>query len=176
VTIPRSWIDQIYGSQALLAHVETIIGWEQDGELFTLATVPRSFEPVILTLEKQDGSLRFELAGAASQVRNWTKTQRDHWKALPAEFSRAEGDEIVGHSTLDRLIRKGVTAGMLKQDNDTKRYTKVGTKDALIHETDGIISDNKQLIDGTASGTSGDVMGRLPVSQVPEQSQLEYLN
>lgn len=46
---PRDWVERAFGSQALLAHVETIIGLEQDGDRhYTLATVPRSYEPMIL--------------------------------------------------------------------------------------------------------------------------------
>src|SRR5262249_27022323 len=37
---PRSWIEQIYGSQAFLAHADTIWGLEEDGDGYIFATVP----------------------------------------------------------------------------------------------------------------------------------------
>ncbi len=122
---PRDWVERAFGSQALLAHVETIIGLEQDEDRhYTLATVPRSYEPMILALEKQPGSERYAMASPTDQLGTWTAKQRAHWEELPAEFSWTEGTARVGNSTLDRIVRRAVP-NLLVQDSTTKRYRKV---------------------------------------------------
>lgn len=122
---PRDWAERAFGSQALLAHVETIIGLEQDEDRhYTLATVPRSYEPMILALEKQPGSERYAVAGPADQLATWPAKQRHHWEELPAEFSWTEGAAKVGNSTLDRVVRRAVPY-LLVQDPATKRYRKL---------------------------------------------------
>lgn len=122
---PRDWVERAFGSQALLAHVETIIGLEQDEDRhYTLATVPRSYEPMILALEKQPGSERYAVAGPADQLATWPAKQRHHWEELPAEFSWTEGAAKVGNSTLDRVVRRAVPY-LLVQDPATKRYRKL---------------------------------------------------
>jgi hypothetical protein len=69
---PREWIDRAFGSQALLAHVETIIGLEQEEDRrYTLATVPRSYEPIIWALEKETNSERFAVAKPGDQLETW---------------------------------------------------------------------------------------------------------
>jgi len=122
---PRDWIDRIYGSQALLAHVETIIGLEQDEDRhYTLATVPRSSEPIIWAIEKVSSSERFVLAKPSEQLSIWSNKLKDHWDNLPNEFSWTEGMAVVGNSTLDRIVRKA-TPLLLTQDPRTKLYHKV---------------------------------------------------
>jgi hypothetical protein len=171
---PREWMDKVHGSQALLAHVDIIIGFEQDvDDLFTLATVPRSASPITWALEKAPGSQRFVRAGNESQIKMWTKTQRDHWENLPAEFSRSQGEELMAHSTLDRIIRKAIAVGMLQQDSQTKRYKKVVIGETKFCGTSGISIDNKELITGTHSGTTLGRVGQLPIPAVPETSQRE---
>jgi hypothetical protein len=60
---PRDWVDRAFGSQALLAHVETIIGLEQDEDRqYTLATVPRSYEPLTWALEAHGMTLEQKLS------------------------------------------------------------------------------------------------------------------
>jgi len=122
---PREWIDRSFGSQALLAHVETIIGLEQGEERqYTLATVPRSYEPLIWALEKENGSERFAVAQPREQLTMWPTKLRQHWEELPQEFSWTVGKNIVGNSTLDRIIRKA-TPLLLTQDPKTKIFTKL---------------------------------------------------
>jgi hypothetical protein len=123
---PREWIERAFGSQALLAHVETILGLEQDKEdrRYTLATVPRSSEPLVWALEKAPNSERFLLSSGSDQLATWPPALRNHWVRLPDEFSWSEGMAIVGNSTVDRIIRRAKPAGLLTQHALTKRYRK----------------------------------------------------
>lgn len=126
-TDPRAWIDRVYGSQALLAHVETIWGLEQDkdGEGFTFGTVSRSEETIILGLEKEAASQRFRVSDTPVQVGRMSIALRNAWDLLPPEFSRSEGiAKGVANNTLDRLIRQCRVTGLLEQDSGTKRYKK----------------------------------------------------
>ena len=124
---PRSWIEKTFGSQALIAHVETIIGLERDGDgLYTLATVPRSSEPITWSLEKAIQSERFVLCEDAEQIKTWPPALQKGYAELPQDFSWTEGAAIVGNSTLDRIIRKAKPLGLIQQDPKTKRYNKVG--------------------------------------------------
>lgn len=124
---PRAWIEKTYGSQALIAHVETLIGLERDTEgLYTLATVPRSSEPIVWSLEKAAQSERFVLCGDDAQIKMWTHALQEGWKKLPQNFSWSEGTALVGNSTLDRVIRRAKPLGLITQDSATKRYKKAG--------------------------------------------------
>jgi AAA domain len=123
---PRTWIDKIYGSQALLGHAETIWGFEEDGDGYTFATVPRSHEPLILSLEKGPDSERF-LLSTNGEPNFKTENQRQIWLKLPQEFSWSEGVKVVGSkNTLDRIIRQAKAQGFLIQDPTTKRLRKLG--------------------------------------------------
>jgi putative DNA primase/helicase len=169
---PHEWIDKVHGSQALLAHVDIIVGFEQDGDdLFTLATVPRSYSPLTYALEKAPGSQRFVIAGNGAQMRTWSKTQKENWEKLPLDFSRSEGDELMNHSTLDRLIKKTMDLGMLEQDKLTKRYKKAEIGQGQKAGTSGIIIDNKEVNNGTNSGTGRDDVGHLASPISPSESQ-----
>ena len=122
---PRVWIEGAFGSQALIAHVETIIGLERDNdELYTLATVPRSSEPITWSLEKAPQSERFVLCGDDAQIKMWTPALQEGWKKLPQDFSWTDGTAIVSNSTLDRILRKARPLGLITQDSKTKRYKK----------------------------------------------------
>jgi hypothetical protein len=122
---PRTWVERTFGSQALLAHVETIIGLERDDDtMYTLATVPRSYEPIVWTLEKVAQSERFILAQASSQISRWSPALQEAWTKLPDEFSWTEGTRAVGNSRLDRLIRRAEPLGLIVQDPITRRYRK----------------------------------------------------
>jgi hypothetical protein len=122
---PRDWVERAFGSQALLAHVETIIGLEQDEDRrYTLATVPRSYEPIVWALEKEVESERFMLSGPTDQLATWPATLRQHWNELPNEFTWTEGMAKVGNSTLDRIIRRARPL-LLVQDPRTKQYRKL---------------------------------------------------
>jgi hypothetical protein len=59
---PLAWIELSFGSQALLAHVDTVMALEQDGDHYVLATVPRAHEPIVVSLEKQDPQCFFRKA------------------------------------------------------------------------------------------------------------------
>ena len=123
---PRSWIEQSYGSQALLAHVDTIIGLEQDSDHYTLATVPRSHEPKILHLEKQD-SQRFLLMSDDIFVFK-TAEQQAAWSRLPDEFGWREithHKQLVKNNLFRAVIGQALPRGLLEQDPKTKRYRKV---------------------------------------------------
>jgi hypothetical protein len=126
-TDPRAWIDKVYGSQALLAHVETIWGLEQDkdGEGLTFGTVSRSEETIILGLEKEAESQRFRVSDVPVQVSRMTVALRAAWELLPHDFSRSDGiAKGVANNTLDRLIRQCRVIGLLEQDGLSKRYKK----------------------------------------------------
>jgi hypothetical protein len=122
---PRSWIEQIYGSQALLGHVDNIWGLEQNEDGYTFATVSRSQEPLILTLGKEPESERFVL-NKESSCRFKTEKQLQAWNKLPSEFSWSEAVAIIGSSnTVDRVIRQAKSRRLLTQDSISKRYKKV---------------------------------------------------
>jgi len=126
-TDPRAWVDRVYGSQALLAHVESIWGLEQekDGEGFTFGTIARSEETIILGLEKEAASQRFQVSSVPVQVSRMPGALQTAWDRLPAEFSRSEGlAKGVANNTLDRLIRQCRVTGLLEQDSGSKRYKK----------------------------------------------------
>jgi hypothetical protein len=120
---PYSWIDQIYGSQALLGHVDSIWGLEKDGNGYVFATVSRSHPAVMLALEKQPTSERFLLS--PQQNLAFTSKQLAWWMRLPNDFSFTEAFKIIGSSnTADRVIRIALAHGLLTQDQVTKRYHK----------------------------------------------------
>jgi len=123
---PRSWIEQIYGSQALLAHVDSIWGIEEDNEGFVFATVARSHETVIEWLEKEPVSQR-SLLTESEAFGFKTEQQRKAWERLPREFNWREAKASAGVSfnMITTLIREGTKHGKLIQDSKTKRYRKV---------------------------------------------------
>ena len=122
---PRSWIEKAYGSQALLAHVDTIWGLEEDKDDYTFATVPRAQEPLMLTLEKQPGSERF-LPGPPDAISFRTPAQHQVWNKLPPEFGWRDVVKagIASNNTLNRVIRQAFAAGLLIQDPVTRWYCK----------------------------------------------------
>jgi AAA domain len=124
-TDQRAWIERVYGSQALLAHVETIWGLENDEKGYAFGTVSRSAESFVLGLEKQPDSQRFLMSPVPTQVAGMTSALRAAWNQLPQEFSRSEGIALeIPNNTLDRLIRYARPAGLLVQDPSTRRYRK----------------------------------------------------
>lgn len=121
---PRSWIEKVYGSQALLAHVDTIWGLEVEGDGYVFGTVPRSQETLVLALEKGPDSERFLLS--ETETLFLTPAQREAWGKLPNEFSWNNGLELVGaKSTLSRTIRQARIACLLERDQATGLYRKV---------------------------------------------------
>jgi hypothetical protein len=121
----RAWIEQVYGSQALLAHVETICGLEHDEAGYAFGTVSRSEDSFIIGLEREPGSQRFVVSPNSVQVAGMTPALRDAWNLLPPEFSRGEGIKLgIANNTLDRLIRQAKASGLLTQDPKTGRYKK----------------------------------------------------
>lgn len=127
---PRSWIEQVYGSQALLAHVDTIWGLEEDGDGYVFATVPRSQDPIILRFEKQPDSERF-LPSSTDVFAFKTPVQRDAWDRLPDEFGWREVTKKTGisNNVLDRVTRQARAAGLLIQDPVSKKFRKVKQRD-----------------------------------------------
>jgi AAA domain len=126
ITDPRAWIDKVYGSQALLGHVETIWGLEEnDDGRYTLATVPRSHSVLILRLEKEPDSERCVLSeGGEPHFR--TTDQSELWRKLPEEFSWKEAKEITkSGNTASRIIGQARQQGFLVQDPATKQFRKV---------------------------------------------------
>ncbi len=122
---PRAWIDRVYGSQALIAHVETIWGLEHDDDGYALGTVSRSEESFVLGLEKESDSQRFILSPTSIQVARMTKALREAWDKLPCEFSRGQGVALgIPNNNLDRMIRHARASGILVQDPRTKVYRK----------------------------------------------------
>jgi AAA domain-containing protein len=124
---PRAWIERVYGSQALLAHVETIWGLEHDEAGYAFGTVSRSEDSFVLALEKEPESQRFRISDTPVQVAGMTPALQEAWGRLPQEFSRSEGVALgIPNNTLDRLIRHAQPVGLLVQDGNTRRYRKVG--------------------------------------------------
>jgi hypothetical protein len=120
---PRSWVDKVYGSQALLAHVEAIWGMEKDDDGYTFATVPRSQAVLNLRLSKNAESEQFVFDGETRQ--ELTPAEQEAWKKLPNSFTWTEGLKSVSNSTLGRTVRKTRENGMLFQDPETKQYRKL---------------------------------------------------
>lgn len=123
---PRNWIEKTYGSQALLAHVDTIWGLEVEGDDgYTFATVPRANDPLMLRLEKRPESERF-LLGSSDVLIFKTQKQWEEWDKLPAEFGWRQAIEMgFSNNLLNAIIRQARAAGRLVQDSKTKRYRKV---------------------------------------------------
>jgi hypothetical protein len=122
---PKAWIDRVYGSQALIAHVETIWGLEHDDAGYALGTVSRSEESFVLGLEKEPDSQRFILSPTSVQVDRMTQALRTAWDKLPPEFSRGQGLALgIPNNNLDRMIRHTRATGILVQDQKTKVYRK----------------------------------------------------
>lgn len=123
----QTWIDQVYGSQALLAHSDTIWGLKEDDDGYSFVTVPRAQDKLNLRLEKKPNSERFILSPPQAQTACFKPAQIAAWNKLPASFSWKQGlKHGVANSTLDRVIRKARAAGLLTQDPITKQYSKVG--------------------------------------------------
>jgi hypothetical protein len=122
---PRAWVESAFGSQALIAHVDTIIGLEQDSEgHYTLATVPRSFDPLLMDLRKNLPSERLMLAESSTRISAWPTSLHHYWHQLPDEFTWTQAAAIIGNSNLGRLVRRAKPA-LLTQDKETKIYRKL---------------------------------------------------
>jgi hypothetical protein len=136
---PRAWIDKVYGSQALLAHVETIFGLEKEGDSFTFATVARSQAGLKLTLTKEDTE-RFALDSESKP--EFTDAEKRVFEKLPDIFIWKEALELVGgkkmQSTLSRTLRKAESAGVLLKDRTTKTYKKLRESLELRNHADNI--------------------------------------
>jgi hypothetical protein len=126
---PHAWIENIYGSQALIAHVDSIWGLEACGigGTYTFASVSRSFDERIITLSKEPDSERFiyvppDIAGAFT-----TPEQRELWDRLPDEFGVQDmiKDRKVSRNLLYTVIKRARAVRLLTQDPKTKRYRKV---------------------------------------------------
>jgi hypothetical protein len=121
----RSWVDRIYGSQALLAHVETIWGLENDESGCTLGTLSRSEDSFTIDLAQEPESQRFIVSADSAQIERMPKALKDAWDLLPKEFVWREASALgVPQNTFYRLIRFTRPIGLITQDPLTKRYRK----------------------------------------------------
>jgi len=119
---PRTWIERTYGSQALIGHVDSIWGLEagRDGD-YTFATVPRSHGLITLKLDKEPDSEVFTLSDDA--LASLTNDQRVYWQQLPDAFNWTQALKTVPKASLSRLIRTGLSNGILAKDGETYRKT-----------------------------------------------------
>jgi len=125
---PRAWIENAYGSQALIAHVDSIWGLEASGPegLYTFASVARSFGERIITLFKEPNSARFLYVPPELGDAFVTTEQRELWGRLPEEFGVQEMlKQGISRKLLYTVIEKAQTARLLYQDPESKRYHKV---------------------------------------------------
>jgi hypothetical protein len=126
---PRTWIENSYGSQALLAHVDNIWGLEADSDGFTFATIARSHGLITLRLEKRPGSELF--LPCEDITSSLTAKQALYWRMLPPEFTWATALKCgVPNSSLDRLIRAAMQADILEYDAAKLTYRKIEGGDA----------------------------------------------
>jgi hypothetical protein len=126
-TNPRGWMDKVYGSQALLAHVETIWGLEKNDDSYTFATVPRSQSGLNLILRKESNSERFIFDSEAKK--EFTDAQKVAWKLLPESFTWSEAKQFdIADSTLSRTLDTAKAAGLLFQDRESKLYRKLSNE------------------------------------------------
>lgn len=126
---PRGWLDEVCGSLDLLNRCDVRLGFDERSEAKVLnglrrgegmtPTVVQSIE--VAPLEYAG----FEIAPGASTVAEAVlkKTELKHWNSLPDGFTFSEGEKIVPHSSLDRLVKKCVGLGLLV--NQQGRYAKV---------------------------------------------------
>ncbi len=124
---PGDWIDRVFGGQALLAHVEFILGLEEQDEGYCLASVQRSQEERILFLDKHPDLLRFTFSSDQSRLSRVFRTaaQQDLWAKLPGKFSYEEGRKLAGtNGLLDRVINKARSALLLER-RERGKYAKV---------------------------------------------------
>jgi hypothetical protein len=125
---PRSWIENAYGSQALIAHVDSIWGLEVSAAegIYTFASVARSFGERIITLAKEPDSARFTYVPAELEDAFVTAEQRALWQRLPEEFGVQDMlRRDITRNLLYAVIAKGRAARLLTQDPKTKKYRKV---------------------------------------------------
>jgi len=121
---PRMWIENSYGSQALLAHVDNIWGLEADSDGFTFATVARSHGLITLRLEKRPGSELF--LPSEDLTASLTTAQRMYWNILPQQFNWASAQKCgIPHGSLDRLMRAALAIGILETTPTKGTYRKV---------------------------------------------------
>ena len=124
---PRSWIEKSYGSQALIAHVDSIWGLEEDGDGYIFASIARAHDGLLLRLEKEPESERF-IFGNQETLSFKTAKQKDAWDKLPSAFGWREATKEFGISShlMRNIITRASQAGLLVQDQETKRYRKTG--------------------------------------------------
>lgn len=122
---PLAWMDQVYGSQALLAHAENLWAIEEDGDGYVFANVPRADDQMVIFLEKHPDSERFLLASSYN-FKFKTETQQQAWNQLDENFGWREAMKLgINSGLFDRMIRQARAAKIVTQDPKTKRYTKI---------------------------------------------------
>ena len=122
---PRSWIEKSYGSQALIAHVDSIWGLEEDGDGYIFASIARAHDGLLLRLEKEPESERF-IFGNQETLSFKTSKQKDAWEKLPDEFGwrEAQTELNISSNLMRNVLSRALQAGLLLQDSETKRYRK----------------------------------------------------
>lgn len=122
---PRSWIEKSYGSQALIAHVDSIWGLEEDGDGYIFASIARSHDGLLLRLEKEPESERF-IFGNQETLSFKTPKQKDAWGKLPEEFGwrEAQKELSISSNLMKNVLSRALQVGLLLQDSETKRYRK----------------------------------------------------
>jgi len=120
---PRTWIEKCFGSQALLAHVDSIWGLAAEVEGYTFATVPRSVEQLTVRLHKLPESERFFISD--DRLESLSPEQREYFSKLPQQFTYAQAITLgIPKGSAGRLIRRCKSSGLLKVDEDGQ-YRKV---------------------------------------------------
>jgi hypothetical protein len=124
---PRSWVDNVFGSQALLAHVESIWGMQKSDDGYTFASVPRSQAALNIQLSKDADSEKFEFETETKQ--SLTPAELEAWKKLGPSFTWTEGCALgIPNSTFGRMVKKAVESGLARQDRETKQYRKLAER------------------------------------------------
>jgi hypothetical protein len=124
---PRGWLDEVCGSLDLLNRCDVRLGIDEHGEAKVLNGLRRgeSMTPTIMRSVEvsADEYAGFEVAPNTARAELvLTKTEMKHWNNVPNSFTFGEGEKVVPHTSLDRLVKKCVRLGLLAHEQD--RYAK----------------------------------------------------
>jgi AAA domain len=127
---PHQWLEAVSGSSAFIAHLETTLGLEKDGDnIYTLAGIRRNGPEPLLCLESSPDNLKFDLLQDRNVLATniFTKTERELWKRLPEEFKWAEAMTIADNrkTVLHRTLHKAEDHQMIEKCQRTKIYRKL---------------------------------------------------
>jgi hypothetical protein len=132
---PMRWIEQVYGGQALLGHVEFILGLDEESDGYAFGSIQRSQAARTLTLTKHPDQLRFLLADPLQRaLKAFTDAERRLWDQLPNEFTYGAGQALASSKgLLDSVIRKAKSAELLRSAT-RGQYVKTNGAKALGNE------------------------------------------